>query len=112
MRGYDRTDRLNELLIRILAEELEIIDDEYLGFVTVTGVQTDRSLTQAKVFVTGELSDKELCDRLEIHRTRLQRAINEQSRLRRVPQLSFFVDDTAESAERIESLLRELNQEN
>ena len=38
MRGYDRTDRLNELLIRILAEELEIIDDEVLGFVTVTGV--------------------------------------------------------------------------
>jgi len=37
--------------------------------------------------------------------------INEQSRLRRVPSLSFFVDDTAESAERIENLLRELNQE-
>ena len=111
MRGYDRTDRLNELLIRILAEELEIIDDEVLGFVTVTGVQTDKSLTQAKVFVTGELNDKELCSRLEIHRSRLQRAINQQSRLRRVPSLSFFVDDTAESAERIENLLRELNQQ-
>lgn len=111
MRGYDRTDRLNELLTRILAEELEIIDDEILGFITVTGVQTDKSLTQAKVFVTGELDDKELCSRLELHRSRLQRAINEQSRLRRVPSLSFFVDDTAESAERIENLLRELNQE-
>jgi ribosome-binding factor A len=111
MRGYDRTDRLNELLIRILAEELEIIDDEVLGFVTVTGVQTDKSLTQAKVFVTGELNDKELCSRLETHRSRLQRAINQQSRLRRVPSLSFFVDDTVESAERIENLLRELNQE-
>ena len=76
MRGYDRTDRLNELLIRILAEELEIIDDEVLGFVTITGVQTDKSLTQAKVFVTGDLDDEELCNRLEIHRSRLQRAIN------------------------------------
>ena len=111
MRGYDRTDRLNELLIRIIAEELEIIDDEVLGFVTVTGVQTDKSLAQAKVFVTGELDDEELCSRLETHRSRLQRVINEQSRLRRVPSLSFFVDDTAESAERIENLLRELNQE-
>ncbi len=111
MRGYDRTDRLNELLMRILAEELEIIDDESLGFVTVTGVQTDRSLTQAKVFVTGELNDEELCNRLEAHRYRLQRAINDQSRLRRIPQLSFFVDDTAESAETIENLLRDLNQE-
>ena len=111
MRGYDRTDRLNELLTRILAEELEIIDDEVLGFVTITGVQTDKSLSQAKVFVTGELDDEELCNRLETHRFRLQRAINDQSRLRRVPSLSFFVDDTAESAERIENLLRELNQE-
>ena len=111
MRGYDRTDRLNELLVRILAEELEIIGDEILGFITVTGVQTDKSLTQAKVFVTGDLDDEELCSRLELHRLRLQRAINEQSRLRRVPSLSFFVDDTAESAERIENLLRELNQE-
>ena len=111
MRGYDRTDRLNELLTRILAEELERIDDEFLGFVTITGVQTDKSLSQAKVFVTGELDDEELCSRLELHRLRLQRVINEQSRLRRVPSISFFVDDTAESAERIENLLRELNQE-
>ena len=91
MRGYDRTDRLNELLIRILAEELEIIDDEVLGFVTITGVQTDKSLTQAKVFVTGDLDDEELCNRLEIHRSRLQRTINNQARLRLVPSLSFFV---------------------
>ena len=111
MRGYDRTDRLNELLTRIIAEELELIEDEILGFVTITGVQTDKSLTQAKVFVTGELDDEELCNRLENHRSRLQRAINDQSRLRRVPSLSFFVEDTAESAERIENLLRELNQE-
>ena len=91
MRGYDRTDRLNELLIRILAEELEIIGDEVLGFITVTGVQTDKSLSQAKVFVTGELDDEDLCNRLELHRSRLQRAINPQTRLRRVPSLSFFV---------------------
>jgi len=52
-----------------------------------------------------------MCNRLEIHRSRLQRAINKQTRLRRVPYLFFFVDDTAESAERIENLLRELNQE-
>ena len=55
MRGYDRTDRLNELLTRILAEELEIIDDEVLGFITVTGVQTDKSLTQAKVLLQVSL---------------------------------------------------------
>ena len=42
VRGYQRVDRLNELLVRILAEELERIDDDRLGFVTVTGVETDQ----------------------------------------------------------------------
>ena len=110
MRGYDRTDRLNELLVRILAEELEILDDENLGLVTVTAVETDRSLAQARVFVTGELEDSDLLSRLESHRSRLQRAIGRQSRLRRVPLLVFILDETARSAERIENLLRKLNE--
>ena len=50
-RGYDRTDRLNELLVRILADEVERIDDDRLGFLTVAGVETDRDLSMARVYV-------------------------------------------------------------
>ena len=48
-RGYDRADRLNELLTRILADEVERIDDDRLGFLTVAGVETDRDLSMARV---------------------------------------------------------------
>ena len=74
-RGFDRTDRLNELLTRILAEELERIDDERLDLVTVMGVDTDRDLSQAKVYVTGGAVDDEVIEALEEQRSRLQRAI-------------------------------------
>jgi len=110
-RGYDRADRLNELLVRILAEEVERIDDDRLGLITITGVETDRDLSQARVFVIAEVPDEELVDLLDEHRARLQRAISERSRLRRVPPLVFVADETVRSADRIEAILRELNPE-
>ena len=105
-RGYQRTDRLNELLVRILAGELERIDDDRLGFVTVAGVETDQDLSIARVFLTSDIDDAKLLEVMAEHRPRLQRAIGDQSRVRRVPPLTFVVDDTVRSADRIEAILR------
>ena len=110
-RGFDRTDRLNELLTRILAEELERIDDVRLDLVTVTGVDTDRDLSLAKVYVTGGAADDEVIEALEEQRSRLQRAIGDRTRLRRTPPLVFRVDEAVRSAERIEDILRRLRDE-
>ena len=110
-RGFDRTDRLNEHLTRILAEELERIDDERLDLVTVMGVDTDRDLSQAKVYVAGGAVDDEVIEALEEQRSRLQRAIGGRARLRRIPPLVFRVDEAARSAERIEDILRGLRAE-
>ncbi len=107
-RGYQRTDRLNELLVRILAEELERIDDDRLGFVTVAGVETDQDLSIARVFLTSDVDDADLLEAMAEHRPRLQRAIGDQARVRRVPPLTFVVDDTVRSADRIEEILRNL----
>ncbi len=107
-RGYQRTDRLNELLARILAGELERIDDDRLGFLTVAGVETDQDLSIARVFLTSDVDDAELLEAMAEHRTRLQRAIGDQARIRRVPPLTFVVDDTVRSADRIEEILRGL----
>ena len=107
-RGYDRTDRLNELLVRILADEVERIDDDRLGFLTVAGVETDRDLSMARVYVTSDVDDHGLLEALAEHRLRLQRAIGSQARVRRVPPLTFVVDDTVRSADRIEEILRGL----
>ncbi|GIS99733.1 MAG: hypothetical protein CM1200mP26_14460 [Acidimicrobiales bacterium] len=60
VRGYQRADRLNELLVRILAEELERIDDDRLGFVTVAGVETDQDLSIARVFLISDVDDADL----------------------------------------------------
>jgi ribosome-binding factor A len=120
-RGYERTDRLGELLREIVAEELEQIDDERLDLVTVTAVDVDRELDRARVYYTtlsltseGSLSDEddrsaEIAAALAEHRGRVRRAIGNQARVRRVPEVIFLADDAQASAMRIEQILNELH---
>lgn len=107
--GGQRSSRLNELLREIIAEELTRIDDERLDWVSVTHVQTDRSLDRAVVSFTAALGDSEdeaaLVEVFEEYRTRLQSAINRQTSLRRTPPLSFEPDTQLREATRIEELL-------
>ena len=107
-RRFDRSDRVNVLLTRILAEEIELIDDDRLDLASITGVESDRDLTKAKVYITGIVDDETLLESFNDHRNRLQQAIGNRSRLRRVPQLNFLIDETGKSAERIEKILRDL----
>ena len=109
-RRYPRTARLNELLREIIAEEIERIDDERLGFFTVTAVEVDPGIEWAKV-IWSDLSapDDVVLEVLEEHRPRLQQAVNKQTHLRRTPILSFHVDEVGRSATRIEEILAGLD---
>ena len=108
-RGYERTDRLGELLREIVAEELTEIDDDRLELVTITSVDVDRELERAKVFYTVLGQDERspaIVEALAEHRGRVRRAIGNQARVRRVPDVVFSPDDAQRSAERIEDILR------
>jgi ribosome-binding factor A len=116
-RGYERTDRLGELLREIVAEELDQIDDERLELVTVTAVDVDRELERARVYYTAlSLSGDDdrgpvIAAALEEHRGRVRRAIGNQARVRRVPEVVFLADDTQASAMRIEQILQDIHGE-
>lgn len=109
-RRYPRTARLNELVREIVAEELERIDDERLGFLTITAVEVDPGIEHAKIHWSNlEASDEVVLEVLEEHRPRLQQAVNRQTHMRRTPILSFHADEVARGANRIEEILRELD---
>ena len=111
-RRYPRMARVNELLREILGEALERIDDDRLLMVTVTAVECDPDLRHAKVFV-DTLADPEQDDLLReaLHemRPRLQAEIGRQARLKRTPELEFIPDPVVRSADRIEQVLRDLD---
>jgi ribosome-binding factor A len=110
---YPRTARLNELIRQIVAEEVERIDDDALGLATIVAVETEPDLHSATVYVSGlggPEADAALAEALGEHRKRLQSAIGRQARFKRTPELTFAADEVTRSANRIETILRDLKQ--
>ena len=126
-RDYPRTARLNHLVHEIVAEELERLDDDRLGFFTVVAVEVEPDMRRATVWYTS-LSEGDDPDApgagtaqvggghavvaaLADHRPRLQSAIARQAHLKRTPELIFRPDTVIRQAERLEQILREIGSE-
>lgn len=109
-KGYDRGERVSELLRRILADGVARIGDEKLEFVTITGVKVDRDLQLATVYFStlgldpGE--EAAVAEILSGYRRQLGEALRTESRLRRVPKLRFASDTAMHSGARVEAVLR------
>lgn len=111
-RDYPRTARLNHLVQEIVAEEVERLDDDRLGFLTVVSVEVEPDLRHAVVYYTTyeeTEADEELREVLAEHRPRLQAAIARQARLKRTPELVFRPDTVTRTAERVEKILRDIS---
>lgn len=108
-RGYARTARVNEVLRQVLADALERLEefDERLGMLTITAVACEPDLRHATVLFSS-LSENE-STALEEARVRLQSAIGHEVRMKRTPQLRFAADPAVESGQRIEEILRSLD---
>lgn len=102
--------------IRIELSELLARDvhDPGIGFLTITHVKLSPDLQQARAYYTtigDEKARKETRKALERATPFLRRHIGQRLRLRRVPELDFFFDESIEKQDRIEKILQELNHE-
>ena len=111
-RDFPRTARLNRLYQEILAEEIELLDDDRLQLVTVMSVDVDGDLKRATVYLEslgGEADDAIVMEALEEVRHRLQSAIGRQARVKHTPELIFRPDDVSRGSARVEEVLRGLH---
>lgn len=102
---FQRTDRVGELIREIVADELRRIDDDELQFVTVTGVDVDRDLFRAQVYLSTLDLDPSDIEAIEEHSKRLRQAVARQARLRKTPELVFQIDPALIAGSRIDGLL-------
>jgi ribosome-binding factor A len=105
----DRMRRVDEAMREVLSGAITSeLKDPRVGFVTVTSVDTAPDLRQARVFVsvlgTGSERRRSL-DGLRSAHGYLQRRVADELHLKHTPTLDFVYDDTAEKAQRIETLL-------
>ncbi len=109
-RRVARTARLSETLREVIADELAKIDDDRLGFVTITSVDVDSEMNRGIVFydsMQGAEGDELILEALNDHRKRLQSVIADQVRARSTPVLQFRPDDAIRAAQRIDEVLRQ-----
>jgi ribosome-binding factor A len=110
-----RSTRVGE---QIRAELTELIarevHDPGIGFLTLTRVDVTSDLQLARVYYTtmgDEKARRESGRALERARPFLRRQLGRRLRLRHVPELQFFFDESIERHDRIERILQELQAE-
>lgn len=114
-RHYPRTARLNALLQQIVADYFERVDDEDLGFMTITGVDVDNDLNVAQIFVSvlgdepSEEGDAIILEALSSHRRGVQREFAQQAQLRKTPEAVFAFDPGVRAGAKIDEILSRID---
>lgn len=110
-----RPDRVGEQIRQELSQILsQQVQDPGIGFLTLTRVKVTPDLQLARVLYTvfgDEKQRKETQRALERALPYLRRQIGSRIRLRRVPDLQFFYDESVAHQDRIEKILLDLKHE-
>ena len=104
-------DHIKDEVSQLLSFEVK---DPSVGLLTVTHVKVTPDLQQARVYYTtlGDARARRDSQRaLERATPFLRRQLGRRVRLRRVPELQFFFDDSVERQDRVEQILRDLDAE-
>lgn len=104
-----RVDKLDSILMKEISTIiLQDINDPKLGFPTVTDVDVAPDLKNAKVYVSFLGKNYKKRDGIEALRKAkgyIKSQLAKRIKIRRIPDLTFVVDDTLDKAERIEEIL-------
>lgn len=111
-----RIEKINNLIRQEISELLQRqVKDPRLGtFIAVTEVSTSPDLKSAKVFVSrisNQEEKEETMQALEAAAGFLRKSLMKNLRLRRVPDLYFYWDDSIERADRLFRLLDQASTE-
>lgn len=104
-----RPEKVANEIKKILAQPIVDISNRIkAGFATLTAVRISKDLQNAKVYVSLFGKDSQpgkLISELESNRGELRHIIGKELRLKSVPDLKFYLDDTLDQIEHIQVLL-------
>jgi len=110
-----RVDKVEQLIKEQISHILlHKLQDDNLGFITVTDVKVSADLKIAKIYLSVLQKERrdyvldKINQRLGFIRTELAHRI----RIKFVPELKFFIDDTLDYVEKIEGLINEIHKKN
>ena len=112
---YPRSYRVGELIHKNISEIISRgLKDPRIGFVTITSVDVTSDLRYARVYYTVIGSEKEKTDSavgIEKATPYIRRQLASKLTIRHTPELTFVYDESIEYGNRIDSILKDINNE-
>jgi ribosome-binding factor A len=108
-----RIERLNSLFRQEISDlvQRQVKDPRLGSFVSITAVEISKDMRYAKVFISRLGTDtekKETITALESACGFIRHELSERLKARRIPELSFRLDDTIEKANRVLRIIDEI----
>ncbi len=115
MKSFTRLDRLNKEIQRLLGTycEREYPYEEF-GMISVTNVVLSADLRHAKIYISVfipegvEKTREEIVDLLNEEEYKIKSEVAHGIRMKFVPKLRFYVDDTQDKVDEVATILRNL----
>jgi ribosome-binding factor A len=115
MASNTRLQRVGDLIRAEIGDMiLKNLKDPRIGFTSVTRVRVSPDLRHARVYVSvlgDESKVKSALAGLKSSAGHMQRELGARIRLRNIPKLTFFYDDTIEQAAHMEELFKKIHDE-
>jgi ribosome-binding factor A len=110
-RGYDRTQRVGDMIQKALAQILIYEADERMRLATITSVVVSRDLSYAKIYVSVLSDDpkqiKEVVAALNANMKSFRYQLVKEVELRIAPELKFVYDESTAHGFRLSNLIDE-----
>ncbi len=110
-----RVDKIEQLI----KEEISYIllhklQDDNLGFITVTDVKVSADLKIAKIYLSVLQKERRefVLDKINLRLGYIRTELAHRIRIKFVPEIKFFLDNTLDYVEKIEGLINEIHKQN
>ena len=110
-----RVDKVEQLIKEQISYILLYkMQDEELGFITVTDVKVSADLKIAKIYLSVLQKERRdfVLNRMNLKLGHIRTELAHRIRIKFVPELKFFIDDTLDYVEKIEGLINEVHKQN
>ncbi len=109
-----RVDKISNLIKEELSLIfLEKVQDPALGLLTITSVKVTSDLRTAKVYISVYEKEKRdlILEKANNIKGLIKSELAQRIRIRYIPEINFFIDDTLDYVEKMEDLFRKINED-
>ena len=107
-----RAERVASLIKEEISDIIsKILEHESVGFWTVTNVRMSPDLRYAKIYISiygDKVIQQNTIRKIESFKKNIRQRLGSRLRLRFVPEIEFYLDDTLEHVDRINALLKQI----